>query len=421
MWSGVAIHNSACGRWEDGAASSCSVASRDGGCVGGPEAFEVVVAGAGPAGAEAAYQLARRGRRVLLLERAVLPRDKPCGGGLTPKAYRALHIPERLVRSRITATYLQYGSWGRFGARAPGTGIWMVCRREFDQFLVERAAAAGADVRDGCAVRALEGVETPLQPILVRTTSGSIRAHAVVAADGAESAVARMAGLRAGGAIGAMVALEVEGRGESALGQTALLDYAVPRGYAWVFPKGELYNVGITSYDPPVGPRLRQLLARFTREAGVRFHAEPRAVGHRIPTWGPPTTPRRGRVLLAGDAAGLADPFFGEGIAYALLSGRLAAQAIDASLPGIVSDAYERSLTAAMGRPRKGLSTLARFVYGSPRLALTALRYMPPARRAALKVVLGAGLDEQLWGLQSYDDRCEDSPVLTPFAGREYP
>jgi len=365
------------------------------------ERFEVVVVGAGPAGAEAAYHLARRGRRTLLLERARLPRDKPCGGGLTPKAYRALEIPERLVQARVATTHLQHRGGGRFQVSSAAASIWMVCRRDFDHFLAERAAAAGADLRDGVRVQGIEDTGDGRPPLL-RTASGTVRAELVIAADGAESLVARQTGLRPPRSAAAMVALEVEGAGESPLGQTALLDYGLPRGYAWVFPKGDRLNVGLTSYDPRLAPRLRDLLERFVQTAGVRFHAAPRAVGHRIPTWGPGLPLERGRVLLAGDAAGLADPFFGEGIAYALLSGRLAARAADARLAGrVAAGAYSRALRLALGPPRRRLGTLAAVVYRWPRLSLLALRLLPVTRDVAMQVVTGSGADARLWGLRS--------------------
>jgi geranylgeranyl reductase family protein len=364
------------------------------------EQFEAIVVGAGPAGAEAACHLARRGRRVLLLERARIPRDKPCGGGLTPKAYRALELPEALVHARVATTFLQHRGRERFRVEAAGASIWMVRRREFDQFLVERAAAAGATVWDGVAAVGLSGIEGR-GPARLRTARGDLLAEAVIAADGAESLVARHAGLRPAAGASAMVALVVEGAGESALGQTALLDYGIPRGYAWVFPKGDVHNVGLTSYHSAVGPRLRELLDRFTRAAGVRFRGSPRAVGHRIPTWGPRLPLQRGRVLLAGDAAGLADPFFGEGIAYALLSGRLAAAAVDAALRGEGEEqAYSRALRRALRRPRRRLASLAAVVYRWPRLSLAALRHLPPTRDVAMQVVTGSGADPRLWGLR---------------------
>src|SRR5207245_4473155 len=105
-----------------------------------------------------------------------------------------------------------------------------------------------------------------------------------------------------------------------------------------------------------------------------------------------------GRVLLAGDAAGLADPFFGEGIAYALLSGRLAARALDERLAGRGREGdYGALVRAALGRPRARLDALRRVVYRAPRVSLALLRLLPPARGVALDVVTGSRLDLAAW------------------------
>src|SRR5262245_66457558 len=109
--------------------------------------YDILVAGAGPAGAIAAYDLARAGARVALLEKERMPRRKPCGGGLTAKAYRNLPFDlAPLVRSRCGQVEVRRGR-RRFRIDAGADRVWMVCRPEFDLFLAEQAAAAGADFR----------------------------------------------------------------------------------------------------------------------------------------------------------------------------------------------------------------------------------------------------------------------------------
>ncbi len=333
--------------------------------------YDAIVIGAGPAGSTAARELAGEGLAVLLLERRRLPRDKPCGGGLTPRAWRQLPVPiDDLVLNRATSVQLRAGPSVTARLRSRGAAIWMVRRRDLDLRLAEEAVRRGAELHDAEEVLGLEGGEGAW----VVTDLGRYRARVVIGADGAESRVARWAGLSRPHR--RMVALDAEVRvaGDPLAGE-AVVDLSVPRGYAWIFPKGDLYNVGVGSFDPRVAPELRRRLDRFLAEAGLPA-PDPLAVkGHRIPAGLPPGPLHRGNVLLAGDAAGVADPLFAEGIPYALLTGRLAAETALDYLAGRSPDlaSYTRRVRAVLLPDMRVWRATAAFVHRFPAASLRIL------------------------------------------------
>ena len=308
--------------------------------------YDAIVVGAGPAGATAAREMAARGISVLLLESKKLPRDKPCGGGLTPRAWKHLAVPiDDLVLARSSGVRLQFGH--RFSAqiRAEDAQIWMVRRREFDMRLAQDAVHRGVDLHDG---EAATGVE-PGSRIRVTSHHDCYEARVLIGADGAESRVARwleltrpqrwMVGLEA----------EVAARDGMASGE-AIVDLAVPWGYAWAFPKGDCYNVGVGTFSRAHSPALRKLLDLFADEMRDRLAGPVKAVGHRIPTGLVSGPLHRENALIAGDAAGVADPFFAEGISYSLFSGKMAAKIVAEFLSGARPDlsAYTSTLNAVL-------------------------------------------------------------------------
>jgi geranylgeranyl reductase family protein len=308
------------------------------------ERFDVLVVGAGPAGSATAMHLSRGGAKVLLVDRARFPRDKPCGGGLTGRALK--HAPcsvepvvEHLVdRLRIR---LRYGR--SFTRRHSEPLILMTQRRRLDLHLAEQAAAAGAVFRDGVRVSEVEANPTRA---IARVNGQAVRADTLVGADGANGIVARSAELGEGIVNG--VALEgnvpYDGIERDRIENTAVIELGVvPGGYGWVFPKGDHANLGVGGWGSE-GPRLRAELVRLGRVHDVEPAAIEGLRGHRLPMRTLGATPSRGRVLLVGDAAGLVDPLSGDGIYEAFVSARLAAEAI---LAGDL-DAYAGRLSAAL-------------------------------------------------------------------------
>jgi geranylgeranyl reductase family protein len=308
------------------------------------ERFDVVVVGAGPAGSAAAIHLARGGARVLLADRARFPRDKPCGGGLTGRALRHVPCPVGEVVEHVVDRFvLRVGYGRRFARTSPERLIEMTQRRRLDLHLAERAAAAGADFRDGVRVELGNG--------RVRVDGAPVQADLVVGADGANGIVARAA--RLGDGITCGVALEAnvpwEALDRSRYERSAWIEAGVvPGGYGWVFPKGDHANLGVGGWLAE-GPRLRAHLERLARTHGVDPSALRDVRGHRLPmrrvAHGSVATDD-GRILLVGDAAGLVDPLSGDGLYEAFVSARLAAAAVLEGAP----ERYPADLASALDR-----------------------------------------------------------------------
>jgi geranylgeranyl reductase family protein len=288
----------------------------------------VVVAGAGPAGSAVAIHLAHAGASVLLADKARFPRDKPCGGGLTGRAVRALPCSVEPVVEHVVDRFelrLRYGPRFERAGREPM--ILMTQRRRLDAHLAEQAAAAGADFRDGAAVADVEQAEGGVN---LSVGGERVGAGVLVGADGANGVVARSVGL--GGQIVRGVALEGNVRwgvvdADRYRGRAVVELGVVPGGYGWVFPKGDHANIGVGGWGTE-GPRLRTHLERLANAHDVGIDTLTDVKGHRLPMRPLGTAASAGRILLVGDAAGLVDPLSGDGIYEAFVSAKLAAQAI---------------------------------------------------------------------------------------------
>ncbi len=333
------------------------------------ERVDVLVVGAGPAGASTAIHLARSGADVLVAEKARFPRDKPCGGGLTGRALKRIPVDPSAVVERDVDRFelrLRYGS--SFARSHDEPLIRMTQRRRLDTFLAEQAADAGAEVREGARVERLESDEKGVTALVDGTP---VRADVVVGADGANGVVARSFGLGddivRGVAIEGNIPLDAL---ESDLSRTAVIELAVvPGGYGWVFPKGDHANLGVGGWGSE-GPALRDHLARLSCEHGVDPGDLTDVRGHRLPMRRLGTPPSTGRVLLVGDAAGLVDPLSGDGMYEAFVSAQLAADAIVAGdLEG-----YATALSGALDRHAAASWAAKRAFDRHPRAVFAAAR-----------------------------------------------
>ncbi|WP_438872642.1 NAD(P)/FAD-dependent oxidoreductase [Paractinoplanes pyxinae] len=306
--------------------------------------FDVAVIGAGPAGAAAALAACRGGARVLLLDRADFPRDKVCGDGI---AAEAISVLRGLSVENITDGYPAIerlrlvGPGGSAVARPLPRAAHTIPRRVFDERLVRAAVAAGAELRRH-TVRAVRATEAGI------TIDGHYRAQVIIGADGAGSVVRRALGFAVNPPGHLAVAIRGYAPTTNTDEQVIVTTKARWPAYAWEFPLGDgTANVGygeVLRGEPLSRAYLLERLDALLpgRETtGVRGHHLPLST-HRPP-------PARGRVLLAGDALSLINPFTGEGIFYAVLSGALAGEAAAAG-PVRVAERYGRALRHRLGR-----------------------------------------------------------------------
>lgn len=291
--------------------------------------FDVLVVGAGPAGSATAHGLATAGLRVLVADRARFPRDKPCGGGLTTRAFRRCPVdPTEVVEERVDLVELRFRYGDSVVRKAAAPVIWMTQRRRLDAFLLDAARAAGADVREGVHVSHDDGV--------VSLDGERVTADVVVGADGANGQTAKSLSL--GGAIVHGVALEgnvpYSALPADRYRHRAVVELAdIPGGYGWVFPKGDHVNVGVGAWADE-GPRLRDHLAAVCAAHGLVPEQLENVRGHRLPLRRPGTRVAGARALLVGDAAGLIDPVSGDGMYECFVSAGLATTAIEDLLAG---------------------------------------------------------------------------------------
>lgn len=302
--------------------------------------YDAVVVGGGPAGATAAADLARAGRSVLLLDRA--GRIKPCGGAIPPRLIQDFGIPPGILCAQIKGAMMVAPSDKRVDMPIDGGFVGMVDREVFDEWLRSRAAGLGAERHDGTFERMTRDEDGVARVHWRRSHAGgggevSVRARSVVGADGANSAVAREA-VPQRGKIPFVFAyheiVEAPQEGTADYGAERCDVYyqgkLSPDFYAWVFPHGKTASIGVGSMHKGFG--LKEAVARLRADARLEGVRTIRREGAPIPLH-PAKRWDNGRdVILAGDSAGVVAPASGEGIYYAMVGGRLAAEAVDAFL-----------------------------------------------------------------------------------------
>ena len=287
--------------------------------------WDVIVVGAGPAGAAAARAAAAAGCSTLLLERAALPRYKTCGGGLVGTSIaRCGLLGDLPVRERVSAVSFTLRGARAVERRASLPVLEMTDRDAFDAALVTRAQEAGARLLERTAVT---GVQADGDEVVVATAHGRHRARAVVGADGSAGRTARHVGVEhASQDLGLEVELEAGSAAQDWRGRAHLDWGPVPGSYGWVFPKGDHLTVGvIAAVGDPVATR--RYLEDLRHQVGLDALRTIRGSGHLTRCRSATSPLSRGRVLLAGDAAGLLEPFTREGISFALRSGQAAGSA----------------------------------------------------------------------------------------------
>jgi geranylgeranyl reductase family protein len=351
------------------------------------EDWDVIVVGAGPAGCAAAFDLSTSGRRVLLLDKCEFPRSKACAGGLTMKTVKALRYSvEPVTRQVIRRIVLEKNGENSTLVKTREPICVMTVRAEFDAYCVKKTIEAGATFR---RIGGLKQIEPVGADVRLETDTGVLKARFLIGADGVHSQVRRLLGLgsTAGG-------FALEGQVPLQRGPLDLtFDFgAIRNGYGWIFPKGDHLNMGMGFYGDAGSEKLnRERLMGYVRQR-LGTDAVDHVVGQYLAVGGWDMPCAKGKVLLAGDAAGLVDPLTAEGIYSAVASGQAAAKAVEEEWAGktTAAEAYHRGLKEL--RDTLAFSArAARAFYANPHRGFQALTF--PGLRTALLKTYAYGLN----------------------------
>ena len=352
--------------------------------------FDLVVVGAGPAGAAAAASGRRAGLSVALVDKARFPRDKLCGGLVSGRGLTAL---ERIFGARPARDLFLVGqeaAWLWRGEelvrfRTPYE-LWFTKRCDFDHELQKRALAAGAEDYSGRRWQAWDRSASTLT-----LDGGEVLAYGgLIAADGATSKLAADLFGRAFDPEKIGFTLEVEcDRAEDAPKLMEVDFRAVPWGYGWRFPKNGSLTVGVGGLhteNPDLRDALAALVPQTARQQG-------RVKGAFLPLGELRKDPGKANVLFVGDAAGLVDPLTGEGIAHALESGAMAAEVLAGAL--------------AAGKARDAARTYKRRIAETHRELTHAIRLRRIAYAKPFEATFRAKMQSSEWARQAFFELLE--------------
>ncbi|MEL7333372.1 MAG: geranylgeranyl reductase family protein [Cyanobacteria bacterium J06560_2] len=352
--------------------------------------FDCIVVGAGPAGASAAYHLSKRGHSVLLLEKASLPRYKPCGGGVSPQVAEWFDFDfEPVISQRVT--HARY-TWNRGEVIdvALKTPVWMVRRNEFDHYLVQQAQKLGTKLLDQTKAVGVEWVGDRWQ---IQTSTGDTwEGTYLIAADGGRGPMAKWLGFseRKSSIAGA---IEIEPKVPVDDGHVVHFEFGLLKnGYVWNFPKKDGYSIGSGAFktNQRKGNDLVQPMVEYAKGFEVDATTEPK-FGHPVYIWDGDQRLHTQNALLAGEAACVVDPLTAEGIRPSMFTGVKAAEAVDRALSGDVGAlaAYSKIVANEIGSEMKLAARLAKAFYLAPHFSYRTIMQQPSATWAMAKIFAG--------------------------------
>ena len=364
-------------------------------------AYDVIVVGLGPGGSSAARELAERGLRVLALEKQRMPRYKTCGGCLSAKIRPLLDDDvDEMIEAEIYRVIVTFRGHSEITVESDTPIAYMVMRDRFDHYLAQKAAAAGAEMRDQEPVKSIIRHEDHFEVV---THKGRYRAPFVVGADGVNGISRRALGYTPPRHLA--VALEGEARivpeRFSQMQGTVRLDVGdVPYGYGWIFPKKDHWSLGIGTVQH-LSTHPKKVYRTFVTHQHVddAIEQEERH-GFRIPLFSEKSDPIADEgSLLVGDAASLVDPFLGEGIYYAIRSGRIAGEVIEKAHRQGHRDlsAYQKRIETEMVPDFSAAARIARFGYQYPKLGFTLFKLHPEYAQHFVQILRGSMGYREYW------------------------
>lgn len=356
--------------------------------------FDVAIVGSGPSGAMAAFELSNAGLRVALIEKEKLPRYKTCGGGLVFRGRRRLPFEvDKMVEKEFHSVEISFGQLKKtFTTRRDQPIVSMIMRDDFDNFLIEKALQKGLTLYQEEKLMSLELGEIAQ----LKTSKRTLQARFIIAADGALSPTAKMAGWEETRLM--CPALECEIQVPQAdferLSKKVRFDVdVVPFGYGWCFPKKNHLSVGVGNFmKTKERLDLKSYYRTYLKTLQIEQVLSEEAHGFIIPVTHRSDGLVRQNVFLTGDAAGFADPVTAEGISNAILSGQLAAQAIinsdsDSKKAG---DLYQKLLEQQLLPELRTGEKLARLFYENKTLRNLGLKkFGQQAAEAMTDVFMG--------------------------------
>ncbi len=291
--------------------------------------YDLVIIGGGPSGASAGRTAGTKGLSTLLLEKENFPRYKPCSGALSPYAVSCLDfkLPESVIERKISNVRIHFRD--NFVERKKEENLaFLISRKVFDNLLLEKARETGIEIHTGEKV--LDCIEKD-DCVEVRTTDNTYLGRFVLIAEGSGGVLkykVRSRDRRTDYGLGFV--LEIPDKDEVIKARfppnTMDIHFGITQGgYGWIFPHLGYYSVGIVGTAKYL-KQPKKIMSDFLQENG--FSGSFPIHSHIIPAGGIKREIIKSRIFLSGDAAGFVDAFSGEGIAYAIRSGQLAADAV---------------------------------------------------------------------------------------------
>ncbi len=348
--------------------------------------YDVIVIGAGPSGAIASKTCAGNGLKTLLLEKEGIPRFKLCGGAVSTSALSHLDfgIKKDLIERECYGERVHFKNH-QIEVRRKSRLAILVSRDKFDAYLVSKAVDAGVALHEAEKATSIKPEQSR---IVVETNKEKYNAKVVIGADGVNSIVSKyVRDSYKPDELGFCIAAEIPASNEEVneyIENAIDIHYGITNfGYGWVFPKEKHFSVGLCGLLPSM-KNSRDIFIAFIKKLG--FSTDVITHAHLIPAGGYEREVCSDRIMLVGDAAGFVDPYQGEGIKYAFISAKLAAERVVESYENdefskSALDTYKRACYSLFGENLKYSLRLTKLMYNCPNIFFRLL--------SSNKIVLG--------------------------------